>query len=121
MARNPYAQQHMRRNRGLFRAVAALFILPLAACEDDDGLIIVNNQTARPITSVVINPCGATTAGTNRISGSIPDGGQRSFRVSFGCYDVSVVTEDNLTGEWDVDVSRRDRRVELFADQPGVS
>lgn len=111
----------MRWNRGITRAVAVLFILPLAACDDDDGLIVINNQTARPLTAVVIDPCSATTTGPNKINDAIPDGGQRTFHVSFGCYDVTVVTEDNLTGEWEIDVSRSDRRVELFAEPPGVS
>ncbi len=118
MATQLYSGSAKRLHRGLSYAVAGLFLLPLAACDDEDGLIVVNNQSARSVTSVVINPCGASMTGPNKISSAIPDGGQRTFRVGFGCYDVSIMTDDNLTGDWEVDVSRRDRRIELFASPP---
>lgn len=122
MATQVYSGSAKRPYRGLSYAVAGLFLLPLAACDDEDGLIVINNQSARAVTSVVIDPCSATTTGPNKITAPIPDGGQRTFRVGFGCYNVNIVTDDNLTGEWEeLDVSRRDRRIELFAEPPTES
>jgi hypothetical protein len=105
-----------------FRSLAiCLLLLPVAGCEVDEGWIEIRNNTGRAIVSVTIDPCGASTPGSNRLgTGSIPDGEEEAFRVDFGCYEVNVLTADGLPGFWEVGIGSDDRRVILFAEPPGV-
>ena len=82
-------------------AAAALAALTLSACDTltggplvrpgtATGTLTVVNATYGNLDAVVMNDCSAMSYGFNRLEMGdyIPQGGERSFTVSAGCWDV---------------------------------
>lgn len=89
----------MNRLSGL--SAIALVSTTLAACsitggdlvrsgETANATLVVVNQTQGYLDAIVISACDNFTYGFNRLSDgdSIPPGGERSFGLSSGCWDV---------------------------------
>jgi hypothetical protein len=95
-----------------------IVVLALSACDAGEGWIVLRNRTDRSIVSISIEPCGAPIPGPNRLHSPILPGESESFLVRFGCYDVVVMTEDEIPGGWRIDVNASQRRIILFAEPP---
>jgi hypothetical protein len=94
------------------RALALVALLATAGCDasttdpGDDysnqgpGEIVIRNNLTEYIYYVYIASCSAGTWGQDKLGTStLPPGGQRSWSVSPGCYDVRVETSGGQVGE----------------------
>ena len=93
-------------NRFLALCAAALLAAALAGCSsvtggplvrpgEPTGVLVVHNNTWGNLDAVLISDCSAMSYGFNRLSDGayIAPGGQVSFTLSAGCWDVGA-------GEW---------------------
>jgi hypothetical protein len=93
----------MRMNKIMALGLAAAMAAGLAGCDTITGgplirpgeptaTLIIINETYGYLDAVVISDCNAMSYGFNRLGDneSIPPGGERSFVLSAGCWDVGT-------------------------------
>lgn len=72
------------------------------------GEIVINNRSGLTITRLHISSCRSSFYGPNRLEQHevIPNGHQRSFTVSVGCWDVKAISANGLKTARQLQVTR---------------